>query len=59
MFKKFKDAGAPNIEKAKSGIKVEEIHNLLCAAVDLKNTGEWVLFGDMVDDLYIGDKELD
>ena len=49
MFKKFKDAGAPNMEKTKSSIKVDEIRNLLCAAVDLKNTGEWVLFGDMVD----------
>ena len=50
MFKKFNDAGAPNMEKTKSSIKVDEICNLLCAAVDLKNAGEWVLFGDMVDD---------
>lgn len=57
MFRKFKDAGAPNMEGSKSTIKVDEMRNLLCDAVDLKEKGEWTLFGDMVDESEIEDDD--
>ena len=30
--------------------KVDDIRDALCKAISLKDSGEWVMYGDMVDD---------
>ena len=50
MLRKFKDAGAPNLANIKLPTKVDDICDALCKAISLKDSGEWVMYGDMVDD---------
>jgi len=50
MLRKFKDAGAPNLADKRLPTKVNNICNALCKAIALKESGEWVIYGDIVDD---------
>lgn len=50
MLRKFTDAGAPNLANIKLPTRVNDIRDALCEAIALKDSGEWVMYGDMVDD---------
>jgi len=50
MLWKFKDANAPNLANIKLPTKVNDICDALCKAISLKDSGEWVIYGDMIDD---------
>jgi hypothetical protein len=50
MLKKFKDTGSPNIANIKLPTKVDDICDVLCKAISLKNSGEWVTYEDMIND---------
>jgi hypothetical protein len=49
MLRKFKDAGAPNLVAKRLPTKVDDIRDALCNVIALKDSGEWVIYGDMID----------
>jgi hypothetical protein len=50
MLRKFTDVGAPNLANIKLPTRANNIRDALCEAIALKDSGEWMMYGDMVDD---------